>query len=242
LTTSTAVTNTTGYELLPDEAEAEPYYFNRGMLRELGSCGPYIRRHRELFSPAEFPDGPPINSVTCRTYADQFDWSWATSNMLDWQGRQEVDRIANSRASRYKSLGRGTHGNTLRFAAAFGYVFATRPDLRAGRMRELAELADERAEQRAREDLEEARLGISDAEARIKSLRENVERYQAELPALEAAVEHVKVRAAERAAERKERELAAAEARLTTLRAEVTRLRAEADRAAAVAQPTEESL
>jgi hypothetical protein len=220
-------------ELLPDEVDAAPYHLDRAMLRELGSCGDYIRKHRELFPPSEFPDGPPINSVTCRTYVDQFDWHWAMEQMLDWDGRSEVHRITNSRAQQYRALGPGREGNKRRFAAAFGYVFATQPQHRSTVMSRLRDRADQHAEERAHEDLREARDNIRTIDRRVKELLESKARYEADLPELEAAVENVKVRAAERAAARKERELREATARLETLQREAREARAAADALAA---------
>lgn len=221
------------FTLLPDEATAAPFHLDRGMLRELGSCGDYIRKHRELFPPSEFPDGPAINSVTCRRYADQFDWNWAMEQMLDWDGRREVHRIVDSRAQRYRSLGSGRGGTQRRFAAAFGYVFATQPNNRSNVMYHLRERADENAEARALEDLREARDGVESADRRVAELLQLKARYEAQLPELEAAVENVKVRAAERAAARKERELREATERLETLRREAAEARTVADRLAA---------
>lgn len=221
-------------ELLPEERDVEPFYFNRGMLLELGSCGEYVRKHRELFPPAEYPDGPVINSVTCRRFADDFDWNWAIDRMLEWSGRNEVERVAESRAQRYKALGPG-RGNVRRYAAAFGFVFATRPDLRKPIMRDLAQRAEENAERRAREELREAEEGLKHAEAMILEWTRDRDQLREQLPALREAVEQVKTRAAERAATRKERELADAKRRVAQLEREAAELR---ERAQAVAAET----
>lgn len=223
-------------ELLPDERVVEPFHLNRGMLLELGSCGEYIRKHRELFPPAEYPDGPAVNSATCRKFAGRFDWNWAVERMLEWEGRREVERIVESRAERYRALGPGrSTGNVRRYAAAFGYVFATRPDLRKSVMADLAERAENNAERRAREELREAETGVRHAEEMIAEWTRERDQLQKQLPALREAVEQVKVRAAERAAARKERELAAARDRLATLEREAAELR---ERAQVVAAET----
>ena len=232
-TAETVEVPTNEFTALPDELEAEPFHFNRGMLRELGGCGTYIRKHRELFSPAEFPAGPVINSATTRRYAADFDWGWASGNLLTWRGREEVERIANSRSERYKPLGRGSSSNTARYAAAFGYVFATMPEHRQETVRDLAKRAVQNAERRAQEDLRDAELEIRNAEETIQAAQQTKARLEADLPALRANLENVKVTTAQAVAAAKERDVETARRRLAALETEAATLRATADELAA---------
>lgn len=226
-------------QLLPDEATAEPYHFNRGMLRQLNACGPYVRRHHELFPTTEYPDGPPINSVTCRTHHEAFSWTWAMDEMLNYNGRHEVELVANSRAERYRALGPGRASNQRRLAAAFGYVFATRPELRHQRMTQLAEHASAHADQAIRDDLREVEQTIRDANRELAHWTEAKARAEAELPALRAAVEGIRVRAAARLVAEKEQEVRRATAALRKLKSEAAELR-EAASALATAAPAGE--
>src|SRR5688500_13995151 len=191
------------------------------MLRALGGCGQYVRLHHELFPTHEYPDGPPINSATCRAHHERFDWNWGLDRMMTYQGMDEVDRIYRSRADRYATL--GTRGSQARRAAAFGYVFATQPQHRREVMNDLQRRRDELAEQSVRQDLAEAEQALADADRTIAEMTAIRERTLAELPTLRAAVENIAVNSARRKAEAKKREVAAAEEALRKLRTEAKR-------------------
>lgn len=222
-------------QLLPKEHEFEPFYFTRTMLRELGGCGPYIRTHARLFPTIEYPDGVAINTVTCRRYASDFDWHWATSELLEWNGRREVERIMESRAREYQPL--RAVPRDQRYAAVFGYVFATRPELRSTRLRQLDANRAQHAEDEIKRDLEEVRETITQATAEVERWTKIRDEATAQLPGIEDAIRTIGTRIAQARAEEKQRQVEAAKTALARLQREAAAAVEEAERLAAAVEP-----
>jgi hypothetical protein len=210
-------------EDVTDAACAHTTRFPREALRSLGSCGPYLRAHAELFPTARFPKGPALTAEVCARYHDRFDWDWACGNMLTWEGREEADRVYRSRAQRYQELGTGT----ARRAAAFGHVYERYPHYRNARVVEACVTAARRLDDRLLADVDDERARIADLERSIAGQTAELERRRAGLPRVEARAAGARRRQARR-------DLAARAARLEELEREarVLAARVDAERAA----------
>lgn len=224
-----------------DAACAHTTRFPREALRSLGSCGPYLRTHAELFPTSRFPKGPALTAAVCAAHADSFDWDWAASNMLTYAGRDEWDRVRGSRAQRYQHLGTGP----TRRAAAFGYVYETHPEYRNERVVEACRTAAARLDDRLLRDVDDARSEVQRLEQLLETTQLELDRRRAELPAVEARAAAARRRQARRRLAERETTLAELERRATEAAARLERERAQlaADRAAleeaAAAPPVE---
>jgi hypothetical protein len=203
----------------------------RQLLRDVGVCGTYLRRFSDLFPAERYPEGVELNREVCAANADDFDWHWAASEFLNWEGRQELDTLVRSRSAEARAFGTGT----VKQAAIFGHLFDTREDYRNPRVVELARTADERADAEATATVARARTDVADARRQLEYWTAELPRREARVPELEAFAAGATRRAAARAAERAAAEVAQLEERLETLR------RAAAEAATALAAlPTEE--
>jgi hypothetical protein len=227
-------------EDVTDAACAHTTRFPREALRTLGSCGPYLRAHAELFPTARFPKGPAVTAAVCARYHDRFDWDWATGNMLTWEGREEADRVYRSRAARYQELGTGPR----RRAAAFGHVYERHPEYRNQRVVEACRTAAQRLDERLVRDVDDERGRILELERSLERGRAELERRRAELPRVEARAAGARRRQARRAlAERRARvEALAEEARAAAERVVAERAAlADAEAALAATDAAEEA-
>lgn len=214
----------------------EPFHLTRAMLRQLGSCGTYVRKFSDAFPTERYPDGVEINAETCGEHYRVFDWDWALQNMLNYDGRAEHSRIMMSRSAENRRFGTGNQ----RRAAIFGHVFAAST---AWRHESMATLRDRTALQADQEAINEITTVQRDIEYRereivnytnsIESLRRALEADRARIPALEAAAAgplqrqaEVKHREAVAALERTQERLAKSKNAVATALAEVERFTA----------------
>lgn len=184
-------------------------------LRELGSCGDYLRRFGQLFPRSEYPDGVEVNQEVCARYATDFDWAWAAETMLNWDGRQEYERLRNSRSAEAREFGTGD----VKRAAIFGHLFDTQPSFRSDRVLEAARTADERADRRAARDVADCREEIEACKREVERWQRRLAEQEARLPELVELAAGAQERIAQRKAARAAEEVATAEARLQQLRA-----------------------
>jgi hypothetical protein len=191
----------------------EPFFLTRGMLRQLGSCGTYVRKFSDAFPLETYPDGVEINAETCGEHYQVFDWEWALHNMLNYEGRVEHDRRMRSRSEENRRFGTGNR----RRAAVFGHVFATRVEWRHEAMATLRDRAAAQADQDAIAEVSEVQRNIAYREQEIVRYQNSIEQLTAmiktdrdRLPALEAAA----AGPLQRQAELKQREAVAAMERM----------------------------
>lgn len=187
----------------------------RNALRALNVCPQYLRVFAARFPTSEYPDGVELNQETCVAHFSDFDWDWAVSNLLNWDGRQEHERLVQSRSSEARAFGTGV----TKRAAIFGHLFDTRPDLRASHVDEAVRTADERADRDAAREVESCREEIRSCEREVKRWQRNKAAQEERLPELERLAAGAEQRIAARAAERAAADVAAAETRLERLRA-----------------------
>jgi hypothetical protein len=143
----------------------------RQLLRDVGVCATYVRRFSELFPTETYPDGVELNQETCTQHANDFDWQWAVSEFLSWNGRMRHEELVASRSAEARAFGTGI----TKKAALFGYLFDEHPEFRNERVVDLARTADERADQRALEAVDVARRELDEA-------RHQVEYWTGQLP------------------------------------------------------------
>jgi hypothetical protein len=209
----------------------------RDMLRELGSCGDYIRIFADKFPTSDYPLGVELNRENCAAHHADFDWGWAASTMLTPEGNNRWDTLRLSRRAADRDFGTGSQRN----AATFGHLFDTEPELRSQRIAEVARTAEENADRRVLRDLESVQATVSEARQNVTYYTERLTDAEARLPALETAAVEARRRTAERAARRAAEEVATAERRLAQLRDAATSAAAELERftAASVAAAAE---
>jgi hypothetical protein len=58
------------------------------LMRELGTCGDYRSKFRELFPVSEYPQGVEITVENCVAHAQNFDWHWAIDSLLTREAAQ----------------------------------------------------------------------------------------------------------------------------------------------------------
>lgn len=199
-----------------------PFRMTKNMLRELGSCGPYVRKFGETFPEERFPDGVEITEDVCAEYTDAFDWNWALQVMLTYDGRVLHDKLMRSRAERNKRFGTGDR----RRAAIFGYIFDTLPQHRHENTRDLTTRAEERADRDVLEQVNLTRRSIQISQDTIARVTRELESYRQQLSSLEDRA----VGAQLRQARRKHRE---AQQAVTRLLDRVERARAAVEATAA---------
>lgn len=203
-------------------------------LRELDVCGEYLRIFGRLFPPSECPTGAPVDEVTCREHAAEFDWGWAVDVLLTWEGRQEHERLVTSRAAEHRDLGAG---RTQRRAAALGRLVHTRPDYRSAQLLDVTVNAQRRADDRLLRRLHHARRELAEAEHRAAAWARLRDEHRAALPALEVAAAATTARRAARLVEERAATVRAAEEALAAARAQLAE--SEEALAALAALPTE---
>lgn len=189
-----------------------PYRLTKAMLRELGSCGPYVRKFNETFPEDRYPDGVDITEESCAQHWETFDWNWALQVMLTYDGRVLHDKLMRSRATHNKRFGTGEQ----RRAAIFGHIFDTLPRHRHENTQDLTTRAEERDDRDALAQVETVRRGIQVAEETIARATRDLERFRTQLGPLEDRASGAQLRRARR----KHRE---AQQAVTRLRARVER-------------------
>jgi hypothetical protein len=162
----------------------ESFRLTRAILRELGSCGPYIRRFSDTFPRERYPDGVEINQETCTTHFEAFDWTWACRQMLNQSGRELYEQLVRSRAEVNRHFGTGDR----RRAAVFGHVFATRGDLRNEVIATVRTAAQEREDREAIQEVDGVRNDIRYLESEIKAMTERLAYQRERLPHLEKSL------------------------------------------------------
>lgn len=175
---------------IPASDDTGSFFLTRSVLKQLGSCGQYQRTFTNRFPVSEFPNGIEINEENCRRYWRDWDWDWACSRMLNFEGQGEVDRLMRSRSEANRQLGTGSE----RRAAAFGRIFSTRVRLRHPDMLTVRDRAALQADQDAIEEVMQVRQNIASRErdieryaSSIEQLRTHNETDRQRLPALEEA-------------------------------------------------------
>jgi hypothetical protein len=194
----------------------------RQLLLDVGVCGTYVRTFSNKFPIETYPDGVELNREVCEAHANDFDWPWAVAEFLNWNGRQRWEDLVGSRSSEARAFGTGA----VKKAALFGHIFDTMPELRNERVVNLARTSEERADERALEDVRTARRDLGEAKRQLTYWTDMVPRRERELAQAEAATADVTRRQAARAA------TAAAE-RVARLQADLEAARTAAEAAAA---------
>lgn len=237
-TTETETATTDATTSTPDESSTLAMHLTLDMLRELGSCGDYLRRFGDEFPRSRHPRGVLLNEENCHRHYRVFDWSWARDVMLNAEGVREYHRLVEdgSRATRDR-FGTGD----ARRARVLGHLLETRPEFRSDRLVSSARSAAERADDRLVRDVENARSNVTEARHQVEYWTRLLTERQAALPALEAKVAPALARRAQRQAAAAAAQVRDLEARLAVQQTALEAARAEATRLAELVPPAEET-
>lgn len=235
--TTTTTTTTDAVPTTSDEPPTLAMYLTLDMLRELGSCGDYLRRFGNEFPRSRHPRGVLLDEANCHRHYRIFDWSWARDVMLNTEGVREYHRLVEdgSRATRDR-FGTGD----ARRARVLGHLLETRPEYRSDRLVSSARSAAERADDRFVRDVEAARLNVTEARNQVEYWARLLAEREAALPALEAKIAPVLARRAQRQADAAAAQVRDLEARLVAQQTALEAARAEAARLAELVPPADE--
>jgi hypothetical protein len=69
------------------------------LMRELGTCGDYRSKFRQLFPTSEYPEGIEITVENCVAHAQNFDWYWAVDVLLTSEAASQWRNYVDSELS-----------------------------------------------------------------------------------------------------------------------------------------------